>query len=46
MIFVPRPARVTMPLTCLGVRFCASSMMTQFFWIDRPRMMAMASVVM
>src|SRR3954447_12750918 len=35
---VPGPARVTSVFICLGVRFCASSMMSHLLTKVRPRM--------
>jgi topoisomerase-4 subunit A len=38
LTFVPGPARVTSVFICLGVRFCASSMIRNLFRKVRPRM--------
>ena len=46
MTLVPRPTRVMMPLTWRGVRFCASSIISQVSVMERPRMKFMASAVM
>ena len=46
MILLPGPARVIRVLICLGVRFCASSMMTQRLRKVRPRMKFMLLILM
>src|SRR3546814_2533456 len=38
MVLVPEPARVARVFVCLGVRFCASSMIRNLFRKVRPRM--------
>ena len=45
IIFVPAPALVIIPLTCFGVKFCASSIITHCFTIDLPLINAIASVL-
>ena len=46
MILVPGPARVIRVFICLGVRFCASSMITILFMNVRPRMKFMLLILM
>ena len=46
MILVPGPARVIRVFICLGVRFCASSMMRYLFMKVRPRMKFMLLTLM
>ena len=45
-ILVPGPARVISVFICLGVRFCASSMITYLFKNVRPRMKFMLLILM